>query len=46
MVLGMHNADDGTDMQLSQAGVGARLHVTTLEIYLSVSTERVPTHNL
>ena len=46
MVLGMYNADDGTDMQLSQAGVRARLHMTTLQMYLSVSTERVPTHIL
>lgn len=42
----MYNADDGTDMQLSQAGVGARLHATTVEMYLSVSTERVPTRIL
>lgn len=46
VVLGMYNADDGTDMQLSQAGVRARLHMTTLQMYLSVSTERVPTHIL
>ena len=46
MVLGMYKADDGTDMQLSQARVRAGLHTTTLEMYLSASTERVPTHIL